>query len=46
MRSVDNGLVFLDGSAASLAYKLQAIETAYGVAGVMQVASAIETKEK
>jgi hyperosmotically inducible protein len=46
VRSVDNGLVFLDGSATSLTNKLQAIETAYGVSGVIQVASAIETKEK
>jgi hyperosmotically inducible protein len=46
VKSVDNGLVFLDGSATSLAYKLQAIETAYEVPGVRQVASGIETKEK
>ena len=46
VKSVDNGLVILDGSTPSLANKLQAIETAYGVAGVRQVASDIETKEK
>jgi len=46
VRSVDNGLVYLDGNATSLTNKLQAIETAYGVSGVIQVASAIETKEK
>jgi hyperosmotically inducible protein len=46
VRSVDNGLVLLDGSATSLANKLRAIETAYAVAGVRQVASEIETKEK
>jgi osmotically-inducible protein OsmY len=46
VKSVDNGLVFLEGSATSLANKLQAIETAYGVPGVTQVASAIEAKEK
>jgi hyperosmotically inducible protein len=46
VRSVDNGLVFLDGSATSLANKLRAIETAYGIPGVRQVASEIETKEK
>ena len=46
VKSVDNGLVILDGSTPSLANKLQAIETAYGVAGVRQVTSDIETKEK
>jgi len=46
VKSVENGLVFLDGSTTSLASKLQAIETAYGIPGVRQVASDIETKEK
>jgi hyperosmotically inducible protein len=45
-KSVDNGLVFLEGSTTSLANKLRAIETAYGIPGVRQVASEIETKEK
>ena len=45
VKSVENGLVFLDGSSTSLANKLRAIETAYGVAGVRQVASGIETKD-
>jgi hyperosmotically inducible protein len=45
VKSVENGLVFLDGKATSLAHKLRAIETAYGIAGVRQVASGIETKE-
>jgi len=46
VKSVDNGLVFLDGSATSLASKLRAIEVAYEIPGVRQVASEIETKEK
>ena len=46
VKSVENGLVFLDGGTASLASALRAIETAYGVPGVRQVASGIETKEK
>jgi len=46
VKSVDNGLVFLEGSSPSLALKLGAIETAYSVPGVMQVASGIETKDK
>ena len=46
VKSVENGLVFLDGSAASLASALRAIETAYGIPGVWQVASGVETKEK
>jgi hyperosmotically inducible protein len=46
VKSVENGLVFLDGSAASAASALRAIETAYGVPGVRQVASGIEIKEK
>jgi hyperosmotically inducible periplasmic protein len=45
VKSVDNGLVFLDGDTASLATELHAIDTTYGVAGVRQVASEIETKE-
>ena len=46
VKSVDNGLVFLEGSTASLTGALRAIETAYAVPGVRQVASGIETKEK
>jgi hyperosmotically inducible periplasmic protein len=46
VKSVDNGLVFLDGSTTSLTNKLRAIETAYGSIGVRQVVSEIETKEK
>ena len=46
VKSVDNGLVFLEGSTASLTGALRAIETAYAVPGVRQVASEIETKEK
>ena len=46
VKSVDNGLVFLDGHTSSLALKLRAIEAAYEVAGVSQVASEIDTKEK
>jgi hyperosmotically inducible protein len=46
VKSVDNGLVFLEGSTASLTGALRAIETAYGIPGVRQVASGIETKEK
>jgi len=46
VKSVDNGLVFLDGSTTSLATKLRAIEAAYDIPGVRQVASEIETKEK
>jgi hyperosmotically inducible periplasmic protein len=46
VKSVENGLVFLDGGTASLASALRAIETAYSVPGVRQVASGIETKEK
>ena len=46
VKSVDNGLVFLEGSTASLTGALRAIETAYSVPGVRQVASGIETKEK
>ena len=46
VKSVDNGLVMLDGSTASLANELRAIEAAYAVAGVRQVDSGIATKEK
>jgi len=46
VKSVDNGLVFLTGHTVGLAHKLQAIEIAYGIPGVRQVASDIETKEK
>lgn len=44
VRAVNNGLVLLDGNTTSLALKLRAIETTYGVLGVRQVASEIETK--
>ena len=46
VKSVDNGLVSLEGSTASLTGALRAIETAYSLPGVRQVASGIETKEK
>jgi hyperosmotically inducible protein len=46
VKSVDNGLVILEGSTASLANELRAIEAVYAVAGVRQVDSGIETKEK
>jgi hyperosmotically inducible protein len=46
VKSVEHGLVFLDGSTTSLADELRAIETAYGIPGVWQVASGIETKGK
>jgi hyperosmotically inducible protein len=46
VKSVDNGLVILEGSTASLANELRAIEAAYAVAGVRQVDSGIATKEK
>lgn len=45
VKSVENGLVFLDGTARSLAVKLRAIETVYEIRGVRQVSSGIETKE-
>lgn len=46
VKSVDNGLVYLHGSTHGLGTALLAIETAYEVPGVRQVASGIETKEK
>ena len=46
VKSVDNGLVYLDGSTTNLASELRAIETAYAIAGVRQVDSGIVTKEK
>jgi hyperosmotically inducible periplasmic protein len=46
VKSVDNGLVMLDGSTTSLANELRAIEAAYAIAGVRQVDSGIETKQK
>jgi len=46
LKSVEDGFVFLDGSTTSLTHELRAIETAYAVPGVRQVASGIETKEK
>ena len=46
VKSVDIGLVLLDGNTESLGQKLRAIETVYEIPGVRQVASEIETKEK
>jgi hyperosmotically inducible periplasmic protein len=46
VKSVENGFVFLDGSTASPTGALRAIETAYEIPGVRQVASGIETREK
>jgi len=46
VKSVEDGLVFLDGSTTSLAITLRAIDTAYAIPGVWQVASGIETKER
>ncbi len=46
VKSVDNGLVFLTGHTVGLAHELQAIEMAYGIPGVRQVSTDIETKEK
>ena len=46
VKSVDNGLVFLSGHTTSLASKLRAIEAAYDIPGVRQVASEIETTDK
>jgi hyperosmotically inducible protein len=46
VKSVEDGFVFLDGSTPSLASALRAIEAAYDIPGVRQVASGIETKEK
>jgi hyperosmotically inducible protein len=44
VKSVDNGFVLLDGSTTSLTNELRAIETAYGIPGVWQVASEIEAE--
>ncbi|MCM2256809.1 MAG: BON domain-containing protein [Vicinamibacteria bacterium] len=46
IKSVENGLVFLDGSTTGYAHTLLAIEKAYAVTGVRQVVSGIVTKEK
>ena len=46
VKSVENGLVFLDGSASSLAAALRAIESVYGIPGVRQVSSGIQAKEQ
>jgi len=46
VKSVDNGVVLLDGSTQTLEQKLRAIETAYDCAGVRRVASEIETKDR
>ena len=46
VKSVDNGLVFLDGTASSLATALRAIEAVYEIPGVRQVSSGIVSKEK
>jgi hyperosmotically inducible protein len=46
VESVDNGVVVLDGHTRTLDHKLQAIEAAYGCAGVRHVAARIETNDK
>jgi hyperosmotically inducible periplasmic protein len=46
VKSVENGLVFLDGNTTNLTSELRAIEAAYGIAGVRQVDSGVVTKEK
>jgi hyperosmotically inducible periplasmic protein len=46
VKSVDDGVVLLDGSTETLEQKLRAIETAYDCAGVWRVASEIETKDR
>jgi len=46
VKSVENGLVFLDGSANSLAAALRAVESVYGIPGVRQVSSGIQHKEQ
>jgi hyperosmotically inducible protein len=46
VESVDNGLVLLNGGTTSMTTELRAIEAAYDVPGVGQVASKIEAKEK
>jgi hyperosmotically inducible protein len=46
VESVDNGLVLLNGGTTSMTTELRAIEAAYDVPGVRQVASKIEAKEK
>jgi hyperosmotically inducible periplasmic protein len=46
VKSVDKGVVLLGGHTTTLAYKLAAIEAAYGCPGVQQVASGIETHDK
>lgn len=43
--SVNNGVVLLSGKTATLGEKLQAIERAWEVQGVVRVASEIQTKE-
>ena len=45
VKSVENGLVFLDGTATSLAVELRAIESVYEIRGVRQVFSGIQSKE-
>jgi hyperosmotically inducible protein len=46
VKSVENGLVFLDGKTTNLASELRAIEVAYGIAGVRQVDSEVVIKDK
>jgi hyperosmotically inducible protein len=46
VRAVNNGLVLLGGNTTSLRNKLRAIDMAYGIPGVAQVASEVETKEE
>lgn len=46
VKSVENGMVFLDGKASSLAVALRAVESVYGIPGVRQVSSGIQHKEQ
>jgi hyperosmotically inducible protein len=46
VESVDNGLVLLNGGTTSMTTELRAIEAAYDVPGVRQVASKIVAKDK
>ena len=45
VKSVENGLVFLDGNTTNLTSELRAIEAVYGIPGVRQVDSGVVTKE-
>ena len=46
VKSVDDGVVLLDGNTGSLDEKLRAIEAAYACPGVWRVAAEIETKDR